>query len=185
MKVVLFIFIAILFLVALVLVPIKAVAKFVLDIESRSVYFSIKAGAIALSKGKIYLLDDFTPSIISHTAFFMKGEQSNIEKYFMLTSLFKKIKVKEVVVLTDGGVHGDAFLTSMLVGTFNALFNSIAPLSRGTQINYDIRVNPVYENSNLNMAGRTMITINILSVIVAIVQSKAKTNKYKKEKSYV
>lgn len=185
MKIVLFIFITILFLLVLTLIPIRVWAKFVLDIESKSVYFSLKAGVIVLSHGKIYLLDDFTPSVITHTAFFMKGEQSNIEKYYILTSVFKRVKIKEVVVLTDGGIENDAFLTSMIIGSLNAFFNSLAPLSKGTQIHYDIRVSPIYDDSNLNIAGKTKVTINILSLVVALVQAKLKSNKYKKEKRYV
>ncbi|MBP3629915.1 MAG: hypothetical protein J6J23_00290 [Clostridia bacterium] len=185
MKIVLFIILSLFIFFLLLLLPIKAEAKFVVDLESRSVYFSLLGARMSLMKGKIYLLEDMTPSIITDRIFFMNMKQSNIEKYYMITSLFKKIKIKEVTILADGGVQDDAFLTSMIIGTFNALFASIAPLSKRKDIIYDIKLDPIYENTNLNIAGKTSVKISIFNLIVAIVTAKIKTKTHQKEKQYV
>ena len=103
----------------------------------------------------------------------------------MLKLLFKKIKIDDVVILTDAGIQDDAFLTSMIVGSFNAFFASLAPAARQKNIKYDIKIKPTYKDSNLNIAGETAVKITMLNLIMAIVVSKIKTKNYKKEKQYV
>lgn len=185
MKTVLLIFLLLFLIVLILLIPLRAEAKFVLDLESKSVYYVLRGAGVILTKGKVYLLDDFTPSIINDSIFFMKMKQSNIERYYMLTNLFKKIKIKEVVILTDGGLQNDAFLTSMIVGSFNALFGTIAPLSKQKKIVYTIQVDPIYSDTNLNVAGKTSISMNSLNLIIAIINSKIQAKRYEKEKQYV
>ena len=185
MKIVLFIFISLIFIIFVVLLPIKAQAKFVLDIESKSVYFVVLGAGLSLVKGKVYLLENFTTSVITDKIFFMNMKQSNIEKYFILKALLKKIKIGEVVLLTDAGVQDDAFLTSMIVGSVNAFFASLAPLTRYKKIKYNVKVEPMYKDTNLNVAGETTIKITIFNLIKAIITSKVKTKNYEKEKRYV
>ncbi len=185
MKIVLFIFIPLLVLLFVLMFPIKAQAKFVLDIKSRSVYFVVLGAGISIIKGKVYLLENLTTSVITDKIFFMNMKQSNIEKYFMLKSLLKKIKLSEVVILTDAGIQEDAFLTSMIVGSFNAFFSSLAPLSKSKDIIYDIKIDPTYKDTNLNVAGETTIKISVLNLIIAIVDAKVKAKNYKKENQYV
>ena len=185
MKIVLFIFFAMLVFFILLIIPIRASAKFVLDLESKSVYYVILGAGLTLSQGKVYLLDDFSISLVSDSIFFMKMKQPNIEKYYMITSLLKKIKIEEVTILLDGGVARDAFLTSMAIGTLNAFYNSLAPRSRASKIDYDVRINPVYDDTNLNVAGVTAISVTILGLIVSMIKSKVKAKNYQKEKRYV
>ena len=178
MKVVFIFCLVFLGLLVLLLIPLPAKVQFVLDIKSRSLYYSLSAIKINLSKGKLYLLDDFTISQITTTSKIMKTNDPKIVQQLLIQKMFSYFKIRKVVFLLDGGLTSDAFLTSMLIGTFQSIILSLIPQISGSKI--DIQINPTYNENNLNIASKINITINALSIIISIIYAKTKYSKMQK-----
>lgn len=178
MKVVFIFCLVFLGLLVLLLIPLPAKVQFVLDIKSRSLYYSLSAIKINLSKGKLYLLDDFTISQITTTSKIMKTNDPKIVQQLLIQKMFSYFKIRKVVFLLDGGLVSDAFLTSMLIGTFQSIILSLIPQISASKI--DIQINPTYNENNLNIASKINITINALSIIISIIYAKTKYSKMQK-----
>lgn len=178
MKVVFIFCLVFLGLLLLLLIPLPAKVQFVLDIKSRSLYYSLSAIKINLSKGKLYLLDDFTISQITTTSKIMKTNDPKIVQQLLIQKMFSFFKIRKVVFLLDGGLVSDAFLTSMLIGTFQSIILSLIPQISASKI--DIQINPTYNENNLNIASKINITINALSIIISIIYAKTKYSKMQK-----
>lgn len=185
MKVVLFIFVVIFLLFLLFAIPMKVNAKIVLDLESKSLYYSLNGCFLRLSSGKIYLLENFSLSVINESIFFMNIKQPNIDKQILLEELSKKMKIKKILLLTDAGISSDAYLTSMLVGSFNAIFESLALGAKIRDIDYNIEGRPIYGESNLNIAGEIDLSINLIKLVMALIASKQRSKQIKGEEKYV
>lgn len=178
MKVVFIFCLVFLGLLVLLLIPLPAKVQFVLDIKSHSLYYSLSAIKINLSKGKLYLLDDFTISQITTTSKIMKTNDPKIVQQLLIQKMFSYFKIRKVVFLLDGGLTSDAFLTSMLIGTFQSIILSLIPQISASKI--DIQINPTYNENNLNIASKINITINALSIIISIIYAKTKYSKMQK-----
>lgn len=178
MKVVFIFCLVFLGLIVLLLIPLPAKLQFVLDVKSRSLYYSLSAIKINLSKGKLYLLDDFTISQITTTSKIMKTNDPKVVQQLLLQKMFSYFKIRKVVFLLDGGLTSDAFLTSMLIGTFQSIILSLIPQISTSKI--DIQINPTYNENNLNIASKINITINALSIIISIIYAKTKYSKMQK-----
>lgn len=185
MKIVLFIFVGLLLIFLLLLFPLKLAGKFVLDIESKSLYYSLKGGGLNLSAGKIYLLENFSFSLINQSIFFMNIKQPNIDKNILMVELFKRMKIKKVLILTDAGIQRDAFITSMIIGSMNVIFESLSVGAKRKGIEYEIHGEPIYDDSNLNIAGEMIFSITFLKLITALIISKHKSKETKGEEKYV
>ncbi len=185
MKIVLFIFVGLLLIFLLLLFPLKLAGKFVLDTESKSLYYSLKGGGLNLSAGKIYLLENFSFSLINNSIFFMNIKQPNIDKNVLMAELFKRIKIKRVLLYTDAGIQSDAFLTSMVIGSMNVIFESLSLGAKSKGIEYEVHSEPIYDDSNLNIAGEMTLSISFLKLITALIISNHKSKETKGEEKYV
>ncbi len=177
MKIVFFLLTGILILSLLLLIPLLCKMRLVLDLNSRSFYYSLKAVGINLSKGKVYLLEDFTISNISVTSKLMQVKSPKLEQSLMIQKLLSMLKIKDVTLLVDGGLAQDAFVTSIIA--------SLIPSFNKSKRDFEIRISPDYDENNFNVASELNVSVNLLSIIISVVYAKTNYRKQIKGEKYV
>lgn len=185
MKIVFFLLTGILILSLLLLIPLLCKMRLVLDLNSRSFYYSLKAVGINLSKGKVYLLEDFTISNISVTSKLMQVKSPKLEQSLMIQKLLSMLKIKDVTLLVDGGLAQDAFVTSMAIGTIKSIIASLIPSFNKSKRDFEIRISPDYDENNFNVASELNVSVNLLSIIISVVYAKTNYRKQIKGEKYV
>ena len=185
MKIVFFLLTGILILSLLLLIPLLCKMRLVLDLNSRSFYYSLKAVGINLSKGKVYLLEDFTISNISVTSKLMQVKSPKLEQSLMIQKLLSMLKIKDVTLLVDGGLAQDAFVTSMAIGTIKSIIASLIPSFNKSKRDFEIRISPDYDENNFNVASELNVSVNLLSIIISVVYAKTNYRKQIKVDKYV
>lgn len=175
MKMILIILSICLIVFLVLILPLPCKTKFVLDVKSRSFYFTLSVLGLSLAKGKIYLLDDYSFSIISTTSKIMQSDDPKKMQQMLIQNLLSNVKINEIIFLMDGGLIDDPFLTSMAIGSFKSILSAFLPQLKTTKI--DIRLNPVYNENNLNIASKINISLTMLNIIISIIYAKTKYSK--------
>lgn len=165
--------------ILILLFPLPCKANFVLDLKTRSFYFTLSVFKFSLASGKIYLLDDYSLSAITKTSKIMQTNDPQKMQQLMVQKMLSSVKINELVLLLDGGLQDNAFFVSMAIGTFRMLLSGFLPQIKSSNIT--LEVNPVYNENNLNIASKIKVSLNMLNIIISIIYAKTRYNSLVKE----
>lgn len=165
--------------ILILLFPLRCKAKFVLDLKTRNFYFTLSVFKLNLASGKIYLLDDYSFSVITRQSKIMQTNDPQKMQQLMVQKMLSNIKINEVVLLLDGGLQDNAFFVSMAIGTFRMLLSAFVPQIKGANVR--LEVNPLYDENNLNIASKINVSLNMLNIIISIIYAKTKYSNLVKE----
>lgn len=182
MKVVFFILLGFLALMALILLPIRAKAYFVLDYKTKSLCFSLRAWKFNLSCGKIFVLDDYQIVTDTKSSGIMKLQQPKLETYYFVKKLFSLLTIKQFIFLLEFGLNDDAFGSAMVVASLQAIIFGLISGSEKKFSSYAIKFKQVVSETQLNVTASTALHVNILQILIAVIYSKIIYKKQKGEK---
>lgn len=151
---------------------VKLKVNFVLNAESKSGYFSVNFLKITLVQGKVYLLEDYSFSVVADMKMHFEKQVPKLKDKLFSKEILSRIVFEDIILYVNGGKEDDAFLTAMTIGAVYAFFESLINVSDKIRGSAKIAIIPNYQKDALNISTQFKIRIRLSQVLMALFQSR-------------
>ena len=172
------------FLFLLFVFPMNIKLKFHIDAVKGKMFYSIKILGIKILIGTIFYHDGKIVVQNTNNLILMGDKEVRKKESLFIFQVIKQITISRLELYFDGGLESQPFVSSLVSGYIYSLFCGISAyiITRHPLSHINIKVNPTFNSTMLELSALSLLEISLLDIVVAKIKSQKQYKELKNGK---